>query len=145
MPPHHARDRGPRRGQLPAEKRSSAYGLIAASGAVAVAAGPLIGGAVTTFASWRYVFAGEVVLVILILPVLRRIEDARRREPGSTSSARCCPSRAWAWSCTRAAGRRMGMAAQPTRGPKLLGLSPVCWLVLAGLLVIYASPAGRRA
>jgi MFS family permease len=40
-------------------RRSSAYGVLAAAGAMAVAAGPLIGGAVTTFASWRYVFAGE--------------------------------------------------------------------------------------
>ena len=49
-----------------AAKRAAAYGLVAASGAMAVAAGPLIGGAVTTFASWRYVFAGEVVLVVVI-------------------------------------------------------------------------------
>lgn len=37
--------------------------------------GPLLGGAVTTFASWRYVFFGEVVLVVLILLTLRRVED----------------------------------------------------------------------
>src|SRR5205823_4063503 len=56
-------------------RRSAAYGLIAAAGAMAVAAGPLIGGAVTTYASWRYVFAGEVVIVVAILAVLRRLED----------------------------------------------------------------------
>ena len=44
---------------FPAERRAGAYGLVAAAGAMAVAAGPLIGGAVTTFASWRYVFVGE--------------------------------------------------------------------------------------
>jgi MFS family permease len=49
-------------GNFPPERRAAAYGMIAAAGAVAVAAGPLIGGAVTTFASWRWVFAGETVL-----------------------------------------------------------------------------------
>ena len=60
---------------FPPERRAAAYGMVAAAGAMAVAAGPLIGGAVTTFASWRYVFLGEVVLVALILVFLRRIAD----------------------------------------------------------------------
>ena len=38
------------------QRRPSAYGTIAAAGAIAVAVGPLIGGAFTTYASWRYVF-----------------------------------------------------------------------------------------
>ena len=41
--------------------------MIAAASAVAVAVGPLIGGAVTTFASWRWVFVAEVVIVLVIL------------------------------------------------------------------------------
>ena len=61
-------------------------------GAIAVAAGPLVGGAVTTFASWRWVFAGEIVLVVVILRRLRRVQDtaAEARRP-SIWSARCCP------------------------------------------------------
>ncbi|MGA8047761.1 MAG: MFS transporter [Dermatophilaceae bacterium] len=38
-------------GNFAPEKRAGAYGLVAAAGAMAIAAGPLIGGAVTTFAS----------------------------------------------------------------------------------------------
>ena len=60
---------------FPAEKRPAAYGLVAAAGAIAVAVGPLIGGAATTFASWRYVFVGEVVIVVLILLVLSKVVD----------------------------------------------------------------------
>ncbi len=54
-------------GNFPAERRPAAYGLVAAAGAIAVAVGPLIGGFCTTYFSWRWVFAGEVVVVLAIL------------------------------------------------------------------------------
>ena len=55
----------------------------------AVAAGPLIGGWVTTELSWRYVFAGETVIVIGILLLRGRLVRAPAAEPrrSSTSSA----------------------------------------------------------
>ena len=55
--------------------RPRAYGLVMAAGAVAVAVGPVIGGLFTTYLSWRYVFAGEVLIVLAILVVARRMED----------------------------------------------------------------------
>ncbi|MGW0176910.1 MFS transporter [Rhodococcus sp. NPDC003322] len=122
---------------FPPERRTSAYGLIAAAGAMAVAAGPLIGGAVTTFASWRYVFAGEVVIVVAILLVLRRISDVPPQRVkldlvGSGLSAAglglavfgVLRSSEWGWVRVRPGG------------PEFFGLSPVFWLILAGLLVI---------
>src|SRR5215467_1796338 len=60
------------------EGRPRAYGLVMAAGAVAVAVGPLIGGLFTTYLSWRLVFAGEVLIVIMILILARRIEDEPR-------------------------------------------------------------------
>ncbi len=60
--------------------RAVAYALIGGITAVAVAAGPLIGGWVTTNASWRYVFAGETVIVTVIILVRGRIAQAPKAE-----------------------------------------------------------------
>ncbi|MGX4710725.1 MFS transporter [Rhodococcus indonesiensis] len=121
-----------------AERRPAAYGLVAAAGAAAVAVGPLLGGAVTTFASWRYVFFGEVVVVFLILLTLRRVEDIppqriRLDLVGSLLSVvglgmfvyGVLRSSEWGWIQTKPGG------------PQILGLSPVIWLLLGGLFVIY--------
>src|SRR5216110_2906579 len=54
-------------GNFPVARRPAAYGMVAAAGAIAVAIGPLIGGVATTYFSWRWVFAGEVLIVIAIL------------------------------------------------------------------------------
>src|SRR6202012_2577286 len=57
-------------------ERPRAYGLVASAGAIAVAVGPLVGGLCTTYLSWRLVFAGEVVLVLGILLMSRRLADS---------------------------------------------------------------------
>ncbi|MFD3745374.1 MFS transporter [Nocardia sp. NPDC058633] len=120
------------------ERRSAAYGLVAAAGAMAVAAGPLIGGAVTTFASWRYVFIGEAVLVVVILFALRRIEDVGPSKVridllGALLSVLglgqlvygVLRSSEWGW-------------IQPKPGgAAVAGLSPVVWLLLSGSLLLY--------
>jgi EmrB/QacA subfamily drug resistance transporter len=127
-------------GNFPAERRAAAYGLIAAAGAMAVAAGPLIGGFMTTYFSWRWVFAGEVIIVVIILAVSKRIADAppavrpRIDVLGAVLSASglalavfgVLRSGEWGW-------------VQPNPGaPVWLGVSPVTWLVLGGLLLLWA-------
>jgi MFS family permease len=126
-------------GNFPAERRPAAYGLVAAAGAVAVAVGPLIGGLFTTYLSWRLVFAGEVVIVLAILVLARRIADAPvEKRPqldyvGAVLSAvglgllvfGVLRSGEWGW-------------IQPNAdGPSWAGLSPTVWLVLGGLFVIW--------
>jgi len=54
-------------------RRALAFGVIGGVAGAAIAAGPLIGGWMTTELSWRYVFAGETVIVIGILLVRRRL------------------------------------------------------------------------
>src|SRR6266498_1306033 len=63
-------------GNFPPPGRPRAYGLVMAAGAMAIAVGPLIGGFATTYFSWRWVFVGEVLIVLAILALARRVKDA---------------------------------------------------------------------
>lgn len=49
------------------EKRAISLAILAGIGAAASAVGPILGGAFTTYLSWRWAFGMEVVFVILIL------------------------------------------------------------------------------
>ena len=126
-------------GNFPVERRPAAYGMVAAAGAIAVAIGPLIGGIFTTYFSWRWVFAGEVLIVIAILILARRIADAPpETRPkldlvGAALSATglallvfgVLRSSEWGW-------------IKPKPGAtSWWGLSPTIWLVLAGGVVLY--------
>ena len=60
--------------------RAFAYGIIGGVAGAAIAVGPVIGGWVTTNYSWRLVFVGEVVVVLAILVVRKRMQPAPRPE-----------------------------------------------------------------
>jgi MFS family permease len=53
--------------------RAVAYGVIGGLAGAGIAVGPLLGGWLTTYATWRLVFAGEVALVLAMLALLRWI------------------------------------------------------------------------
>jgi MFS family permease len=126
-------------GNFPQQRRSAAYGMIAAAGAIAVAVGPLIGGAVTTVASWRWVFAGEDVIVLCILGVLRTVQDTppAGRVHLDVVGALLSITGLSLLVFGVLKGGTWGFVQAKPGGPKLLGTSPVVWLIIAGLLVIY--------
>ncbi len=112
----------------------------AAAGAIAVAVGPLIGGLATTYASWRWVFVGEVVLVLVILVLARRAEDAPPdRRPkidliGAFLSAAglgvfvfgVLKSGTWGWVVPKSGA------------PHWFGISPVPWLMVGRLVLVWS-------
>ena len=52
-----------------------AYALVGAAAAIAAAVGPLVGGFITTYLSWRVAFVGEVVIIAIVLVGSRRVHD----------------------------------------------------------------------
>jgi MFS family permease len=127
-------------------KRALAFGIIGGVAAGGAAAGPLIGGAVTSAASWRWVFAGEVVIIALILMFTWLIRDLPREGPrprldlvGAGLSAvgmvlvvyAIVQSGTWGWVRPKSPPTIGGEEITP------LGLSPVLFVIAAGLIVLY--------
>jgi MFS family permease len=133
-------------GNFPPAGRPRAYGLVMAAGAIAVAVGPLIGGIATTYFSWRWVYVGEVLIVLVILVLARRVEDAPvEGRPdldlvGAVLSATglglavfgVLRSSVWGWVLPKPGG------------PEILGLSPTIVLIFGGLFVLWLFAAWER-
>jgi predicted MFS family arabinose efflux permease len=137
-------------------ERALAYALLGGIAAVAIALGPLIGGWVTAEFTWRYVFAGEVVVVILILLLRGRLARAPAPEHRprldivgvALSSAglglvvlAILRSSVWGFVLPRSAPEINGTEITP------LGFSVVPFMILAGLglLSAFATWEQRRA
>ncbi len=52
------------------------YALVGASAAIGAAIGPLIGGFVTTYLSWRVGFLMEAVIIVIVLANIKLVKDA---------------------------------------------------------------------
>ena len=133
--------------------RALAYALLGGIAAVAIAAGPLIGGWVTTEFTWRYVFAAETVVVILILFLRGQIAQAPgpARRPQldvvgvALSSAglgliviAILRSSVWGFVQPRTPPTINGTEITP------LGFSPVPFMVLGGLALLWAFVAWEQ-
>ncbi|MFN8621145.1 MAG: MFS transporter [Chloroflexota bacterium] len=138
------------------KERALAYGLVGGVAAAAIAAGPLIGGWITTAFTWRLVFVGEVVIVAGILLVRKRMKPSPPAERiprldivGAVLSASglaiivlaILQSSAWGWVEPKGALEIAGRPITP------LGFSVVPFLILGGLGLLWAFAAweDRRA
>jgi len=68
-------------GNFEGAQRKAAYAVIGGVAGAGIAIGPILGGWATTELSWRVVFAGEVVLVAIILALTPKVADALRDGP----------------------------------------------------------------
>jgi MFS family permease len=127
-------------GNFSPDKRSIAYGTIAATGATAVAVGPLVGGAVTTLFSWRWVFAGEAAIVVLILVLSRRLAATERpdRRPIDVAGALLSASGLALIVFGVLRSSEWGWVQPRPEGPRVFDTSPVVWLVLGGGVLLWA-------
>lgn len=119
--------------------RAVAYGIIGGLAGAGIAVGPLLGGWVTTYLTWRLVFAGEVVVVIAVLLGRRAVPASPQTGPrprldgvGAALSAAglglgvlgVLQSSTWGW-------------VQPRNPPfTVLGFAPTLFVIGAGIAVL---------
>jgi MFS family permease len=125
--------------------RVVAFAVLGAVTGGAAAAGPLIGGLVTTYSSWRYVFLAEAIVMTVVLIVSGRIKDV----PGNRklridllsvvlSAAGLAmlvygilQSKTWGWFIPLDPPVVNGQVIAP------FGISPVMYLILLAFVVLW--------
>ncbi len=63
-------------GNFDGTARKRVYALVGAAASIAAAVGPLVGGFITTYLSWRVAFALEAVVIVVVLAGARLVRDA---------------------------------------------------------------------
>lgn len=119
-------------------QRALAYGILGGVSGASAALGPLIGGWVTTYFTWRLVFAAETAVVLVLMLFLRLIPATQGRKTkldlvGAFLSAAglgaavygILRSSQWGWVTPKAAA--------PITP---LGLSPTFWLIVIGVILL---------
>jgi EmrB/QacA subfamily drug resistance transporter len=126
-------------GNFLGERRALAYGIVGGMAGVGIAVGPILGGWLTTYYSWRWVFVGEVVVAAVILLLVRSVQDSPRegRAPqldvvGSVLSAvglglvvlGVLQSSTWGW-------------LNPRNAPfEIFGFAPTLFVIAGGFVVL---------
>jgi EmrB/QacA subfamily drug resistance transporter len=62
-------------GNFEGEAQKKVYALVGASAAIAAAVGPLLGGFITTYLSWRVAFLLEAVVIAVVLSGIKLVRD----------------------------------------------------------------------
>ena len=68
-------------GNFDGAARTQVYALVGAAAAIAAAVGPLLGGFITTFLSWRVGFVLEVVIIAVVLCGIKLVRDVAYTGP----------------------------------------------------------------
>jgi MFS family permease len=124
--------------------RVTAFAILGATTGLAAAVGPLIGGLVTTYFSWRYVFAAETVVMVCVLFVANKIQDegSTKSSPIDVRSSMLSAlgmallvfgvlqSKTWGWIRPLSAPTLNGHAIEP------FGVSLTAYLILMGVIVL---------
>jgi MFS family permease len=124
--------------------RITAFAVIGAVSGAAVAAGPLIGGFLTTYASWRVVFAAEVVIMIFVVIFAGRIKETSERRKIKIDALSVIlsalgligvvlgmlQSKVWGWIVPLHSPEINGNEIAP------LGISLTAWLIVLGVVLL---------
>lgn len=124
--------------------RVFAYAIIGGISGAAAAAGPLIGGFMTTYLSWRYVFFAETIIMIGVLIAARRFKPVAptSKEPIDIPSALLSvfgmgilvfgilQSKVWGWVSPITEPTINGHSIAP------LGISVVAYMILVGIILL---------
>jgi MFS family permease len=125
--------------------RIVAFSILGAVTGLSAAVGPIIGGFVTTYLSWRYVFAAETIVMVGVLLVANKIHDEKTTKkvsidfPSVLLSAGgmtmlvfgVLQSKTWGWITPLNSPTIGGQEIAP------LGISLVAYLILAGIVVLW--------
>jgi MFS family permease len=127
------------------KERVIAYAIIGGIGGAAAAAGPLIGGFMTTYVSWRYIFIAETVIMVAILIFSRSFKHVAptTKDPIDLPSAflsaigmllivfGMLQSKVWGWITPIEVPSINGYSISP------FGISIVSYMILAGAILLW--------
>lgn len=124
--------------------RLKAFAVIGAVTGLAAAFGPVIGGYVTTYLSWRYVFVAETIIMIIVLIFSKKIYDTKPTKsvkidlPSAFLSAAgmafvvfgALQSKTWGWVMPLNSPTINGQEIAP------FGISLVAYFILIGVILL---------
>jgi predicted MFS family arabinose efflux permease len=133
--------------------RITAFAIIGAVSGGAVAAGPLIGGFITTYLNWRYDFVAEVVIMAVVVLCARVVTDSTPPHKVRIDLLSVLlsafglvfvvfgmlQSKTWGWITPLHSPEIGGVPIAP------FGISLTAWLILVGSVLIYAFVRRQKA
>ena len=126
-------------------QRALSFGIIGGVAGAAAAAGPIIGGLASTYASWRWVFAAETILCVIILLASRAIPSpaGKAGKPFDFVGVALSVTGLGAFVIGILQSSQWGWITPTARVPQIngepfapLGYSPVIWLVVGGIVFL---------